>query len=61
MPENKTKIFTPASPKKASFFEFKIENSNNTMLVLAWNFFNEIKSKNSNISDNFINIKDLEK
>ena len=29
MPENKTKIFTPASPKKASFFEFKIENSNN--------------------------------
>ena len=38
-----------------------IKDSNNTVLVLAWNFFDEIKSKNSNISDNFINIKDLEK
>ena len=38
-----------------------IKDKNNTTLVLAWNFFNEIKSKNSNISDNFINIKDLEK
>ena len=34
---------------------------NNAILVLAWNFFNEIKSKNSHISDNFFNIKDLEK
>ena len=39
----------------------KIENSNNTMLVLAWNFFDEIKSKNSHLSKNFVNIKDLEK
>ena len=30
------------------------------VLVLAWNFYNEIKSKNKNISDNFVNIKDLE-
>ena len=39
----------------------EIEDKNNTMLVLAWNFFNEIKSNNKNISNNFINIKDLEK
>ena len=31
------------------------------ILVLAWNFFDEIKSKNSDISNNFLNIKDLEK
>ena len=31
------------------------------VLVLAWNFYNEIKRNNSNLSNNFINIKDLEK
>ncbi len=39
----------------------KANVNNSTVLVLAWNFFNEIKSKNSNISKNFISIKDLEK
>ncbi len=34
---------------------------NNAILVLAWNFFNEIRTKNSHLSDNFFNIKDLEK
>jgi len=29
-------------------------------LILAWNFFNEIKKNNSDISNNFVNIKDLE-
>jgi hypothetical protein len=38
-----------------------IKNKKNTMLVLAWNFFNEIKKNNSNLSNKFINIKDLEK
>ena len=38
----------------------KIEDKNNTLLVLAWNFFNDIKKNNSNLSDNIINIKDLE-
>ena len=38
----------------------KIENSNNNMLVLAWNFFEDIKKNNENLSNNFINIKDLE-
>ena len=32
----------------------------NTILVLAWNFFDEIKKNNQSLSDNFINIKDLE-
>ena len=30
-------------------------------LVLAWNFFDEIKKKNSNLAHKFISIKDLEK
>jgi hypothetical protein len=30
------------------------------MIVLAWNFFNYIKMNNLELSDNFINIKDLE-
>ena len=38
-----------------------IIDKNNIMLVLAWNFFNEIKKNNTNLSNTFINIKDLEK
>ena len=38
----------------------QIKNKNNILLVLAWNFFNDIKKNNINLSDNFINIKDLE-
>ena len=30
------------------------------LLVLAWNFFDEIKKNNSDLADKFINIKDLE-
>ena len=37
-----------------------IKNKNNTLLVLAWNFYKDIKKNNSELSDNFINIKDLE-
>ena len=32
-----------------------------TIIVLAWNFFNEIKKNNNSLSDKFINIKELEK
>ena len=38
----------------------KIKNKKNILLVLAWNFYNDIKKNNSNLSDNFVNIKDLE-
>ena len=38
----------------------KVINKNNNMLVLAWNFFKDIKKNNKDISNNFINIKDLE-
>jgi len=38
----------------------QIKNKNNTLLVLAWNFYKDIKKNNLNLSDNFINIKDLE-
>ena len=31
------------------------------ILVFAWNFYNEIKKNNLNLSNNFVNIKDLEK
>ena len=42
--------------KKKSY----IKDKNNTLLVLAWNFYKDIKKNNSNLSDNFVNIKDLE-
>jgi nucleoside-diphosphate-sugar epimerase/dTDP-4-dehydrorhamnose 3,5-epimerase-like enzyme len=38
----------------------QIKNKNNTFVVLAWNFFNDIKRSNSDLSENFINIKELE-
>jgi len=37
-----------------------IKNKNNVLLVLAWNFYEDIKKNNSNLSDNFVNIKSLE-
>jgi len=39
----------------------KVKNKNYSVLILAWNFFNEIKKNNKNLSNNFISIKDLEK
>ena len=38
----------------------KIQNKNNNMLVLAWNFYEDIKKNNKDLSNNFINIKKLE-
>ena len=35
-------------------------SKDSTILVLAWNFYKEIKNNNKDLSDNFINIKDLE-
>ncbi len=37
-----------------------IKKGNNTIIVLAWNFYDDIKKKNSNLSKKFINIKQLE-
>ena len=37
-----------------------LKDKNSTILVLAWNFYDEIKKSNSDLSKNFINIKDLE-
>jgi len=44
-------------PIKAKEY-LNIENA--LILVLAWNFYEDIKKDNSNLSNNFINIKDLE-
>ena len=38
-----------------------VKNKNNIILVLAWNFYKEIKNNNKNLSNNFVNIKDLDK
>tara|TARA_B100001057_G_scaffold366399_1_gene369713 strand:+ start:1164 stop:3716 length:2553 start_codon:yes stop_codon:yes gene_type:complete len=38
----------------------KIKGKNNVLLVLAWNFYDDIKKNNLNLSNNFVNIKDLE-
>ena len=43
------------------FGKDSISNKNNTILVLAWNFYNDIKENNKELSNDFINIKDLEK
>ena len=37
----------------------KISNNKSTIIVLAWNFYDDIKKNNKNISKNFINIKSL--
>ena len=37
-----------------------IKNKNNILLVLAWNFYDSIKKNNLNLSDKFVNIKNLE-
>ena len=34
----------------------QIKNKKNTILVLAWNFFHDIKKNNSILSNNFVNI-----
>ena len=38
-----------------------LKEKNIVILVLAWNFYNEIKKNNIDLSNKFINIKDLEK
>ena len=38
----------------------KIKSKDNILLVLAWNFYSIIKKNNLNLSDQFINIKELE-
>jgi len=48
-------VLIPIKDKK------NLKEKNALILVLAWNFYNEIKKNNSNLSNNFINIKDLEK
>ena len=37
-----------------------IKDKKNTLLVLAWNFYSDIKKNNMNLSDDFVNIKELE-
>ena len=37
-----------------------IKHKKNALLVLAWNFFEDIKKNNADLSDYFVNIKDLE-
>ena len=38
----------------------KIKDKKNILLVLAWNFYNDIKKNNSDLSNKFVNIKELE-
>ena len=48
-------VLIPIKDKK------NLKEKNALILVLAWNFYSEIKKNNSNLSNNFVNIKDLEK
>ena len=56
----KHKKFVPGV-KIPIYSKDKIVKKKPLILVLAWNFFNEIKEKNKNLAKNFLNIKDLEK
>ena len=38
----------------------KVKNKKTSIIVFAWNFFKEIKKNNKKLSDNFINIKNLQ-
>ena len=38
----------------------KIVDQNSIILVLAWNFYEDIKKNNIKLSENFVSIKDLE-
>ena len=38
----------------------KIRTKSDCALVLAWNFFDEIKKKNSDLAHKFVSIKELE-
>ena len=38
----------------------EVKSKNNLILVLAWNFYESIKKNNSDLSDKFVNIKELE-
>ena len=51
--------FIPGTDLQIKDKKFLI-NINSAVLVLAWNFYKEIKN-NPNIKNEFINIKDLEK
>ena len=37
-----------------------VKDKKNITLVLAWNFYNDIKKNNKDLSENFVNIKELE-
>ena len=37
-----------------------VKDKKNTLIVLAWNFYKDIKKNNQKLSENIINIKDLE-
>ena len=55
----KDKKFIPGV-KIPIYFKDKINSKLSTIIVLAWNFFEDIKKNNKSLSENFINIKDLE-
>ena len=56
----KHKKFVPGV-KIPIYSKNKLKKTKPTILVLAWNFYKEIKNNNNNLSNSFINIKDLEK
>jgi len=56
----KHKKFVPGV-KIPIFSKDKVSKQKPIILVLAWNFYKEIKKNNNNLSNFFVNIKELEK
>ena len=48
--------FSPLAQRKVNI----LKNKNPLIMVLAWNFFDEIKKNNRDLADKFVSIKDLE-
>jgi len=59
--DNKLKVGKYVPGVKIPIRKKKPLDDNHCILVLAWNFYESIKKRNKNLSNHFINIKELEK
>ena len=59
--DNKLKVGKYVPGAKIPIKKKKPLDDNHCILVLAWNFYEAIKKRNKNLSNHFINIKELEK
>ena len=59
--DNKLKVGKYVPGVNIEIKDKNVSKNSKCILVLAWNFFKDIKKNNSSLSKNFISVKDLEK